>query len=979
MKRTTTFSLLFWLPALLSLVFFWSRHLGGDFMASSVPLLDRLAKIAPGSLWILIAVSFCTLASMLYVWFRQEAGGEIKVRPVFFLGAWLFLVLFMGMTALGDIWRFDLPVALESTEGAALQLREFGLSDPMLVNGFMMFFSLVRHVAWGVGALMMMVLAFLGAGTWFRRYLSIESTSSNERIFLSVGIGAAVWITILTVLGLVGLLVPPLVLGLLVLAVLMALIREGKTLLHILWQPQTLTWKRGEGLLQPIFVAGLLLVTAATFLHVLRPIPIGWDDIGVYMNVPSLTAQHQTLVGGFGTYSWGLIMSLGFLVWQTPYVAMLFSFLGGLLAFWGIYTVLRRVFSEVSPVPFMLTTAFAMSPFVLFQLGEDMKIDLALLFIGSVATLLSISVYQQEKLRRPVVYLLLGLLLGVAFGIKLTAVLLVLFVLGLLLLRFSGGWGITALVSWLLFALFAGNIFAMGGLEIESTVRLLAVVLTAALGVIPSVQVFVREGGTTALKLILLVLLGFIIPMTPWFAFNIHSWCAEGCPPPSMSLILYSKSGQPTLPVLPQVGTGSGTNIGEGLQNELQTTGGTVTEELGRYAGFEQNVMHYLSLPLDASFSLNVSGDYVTVGWVFVTLLLLAAAWGVTQFPLRGHLFLISGLGFFLIFLFVGTFWGGPVVAPWLMHGVTLLIVGVLIASLTYVVHQQQQETGMTSWIRHLFHKKESGWRDAPLMMHIALLVMLYGFLWMYLASGVVWYGIPVILGVFLLGGSVLLQMRRTEEGRIHYLLLVSLLVLFWIVPMGIYKMTTSETSIKRFHVARESLVSSFIPATSFDTRHFLLFKAGVLDQESGLRFFNGEYYAAAKLLNADIEGKVYRVGTLLPYFVASNDTRFASDNQLDQFIASYLPEADPQSFVQRLYDAGFRYIVFDLGTDSIDKTSGKTLTKKVDIFQSFINNTSIDSITEGGARDFGATNNPYLKEELRASSFIIWSLQPQS
>lgn len=49
------------------------------------------------------------------------------------------------------------------------------------------------------------------------------------------------------------------------------------------------------------FVASVSLISS------LRPMPIGWDDLGVYMNFPKIMAQTGEYLLGAGTYTWQLI------------------------------------------------------------------------------------------------------------------------------------------------------------------------------------------------------------------------------------------------------------------------------------------------------------------------------------------------------------------------------------------------------------------------------------------------------------------------------------------------------------------------------------------------------------------------------------------------------------------------------------------------------------------------------------------------
>lgn len=978
MKRPLLLTLGFWIPTILVLLMFWSRHWSGGVLQTALPLWDRLRAIAPGSWFLLVLAVLLAGIWMAFLWYRGE-DRPLRIRPVTVGFLWIFGVLFMGYVSFGDIWHFQ-DVPLSAAQKADIMLREFGLTDSTALSPFVMLGHLMGKVLLGVGALLLVTLAMYGYGVLFRALLARRPMDSLEQRVLTLGLGCMLMLFLLLLVALLGLFVPWVLWMVLGLGALMALGGDWRSLLQGLWSPVTLQWTRRDLYLQPLFVLALFLMTAASFLHILRPIPIGWDDIGVYMNVPSLLAEHGSLLGGFGSYNWGLLMALGFSLWQTPYVAMLFSFLGGLLAFFVLYVLIRRVLPEKQgSIPLMLTSVFASTPFVLFQLGEDMKIDLGLLFVTGIALLWALELWEHPERRTPLSFALLGALLGIAFGVKMTAILAAIFIVFFLLLRMAGGVGGLFAGTASLFVLLLANVFAMGGLEIPAQVRLLLLVFTGLVSLVFG-GIFLRTSKDAGRMVGLLasLVLGFLVAFSPWMVMNIQSWCRETCPPWSMQLVLQSKMQSPTLPPAVQMSTGSGSLAREtqNLKTTLEQEGGTVTEELGRYAGFDTGLMHFLSLPLDATLGINVGGDYVTMGWVYLALVFLMIAYGLAVSENRRSWHAVVLYGFMV-------FWGfGSLVmeihfATWFTH---IFTISVSLALLWNVALLWQGTVPQGTWRSWFFLPKEDTLARAPLAVHLALATLLYGLLWMYAASGVLWYGIFGFLGLLMLGGIVLERLRAWQRDKVTYPAILVVIALFWILPMMGYKMTTSDTSIKTFARSGNSVVSQVEPAQSFDTRHFILFKAGVLNQDLGLKFFNAEYYAASQLLSRETTSKIFRVGTLLPYFVRSNDTRMATDNQLDQFIATYLPEGNPLAYVDRLYQAGFRYIVFDLGTDSIDKTEQKTLTRKVDIFHAMINGKGPEAtpqFTARGERLFEEGAHPRLKEALRASGFVIWEIVP--
>jgi hypothetical protein len=79
------------------------------------------------------------------------------------------------------------------------------------------------------------------------------------------------------------------------------------------------------------FLIVSFLVSVA-LINVIRPMPIGWDDLGVYMNYPRIMAVTGSALTGVGMYTWQLITGSGFLWDQIAAQAFYVNQLGGILS-----------------------------------------------------------------------------------------------------------------------------------------------------------------------------------------------------------------------------------------------------------------------------------------------------------------------------------------------------------------------------------------------------------------------------------------------------------------------------------------------------------------------------------------------------------------------------------------------------------------------------------------------------------------------
>ena len=60
------------------------------------------------------------------------------------------------------------------------------------------------------------------------------------------------------------------------------------------------------------FIVVSFLISVA-LINAIRPMPIGWDDLGAYMNFPKIMALSGEYIQGAGMYAWQLITGTGYL------------------------------------------------------------------------------------------------------------------------------------------------------------------------------------------------------------------------------------------------------------------------------------------------------------------------------------------------------------------------------------------------------------------------------------------------------------------------------------------------------------------------------------------------------------------------------------------------------------------------------------------------------------------------------------------
>lgn len=171
------------------------------------------------------------------------------------------------------------------------------------------------------------------------------------------------------------------------------------------------------------------------FIGMIKPIPIGFDALTLYIRLPAQMYDTASLVKGTPPHYWSVFMTLGYLLFQDIAYVLALSFLGGLLALVAFYRV-ARLWLDVNYTYTCLLLFYAL-PTINFLAYNDMKVDLGLLFILLCIVLLLVNWVRHEAvfltkegnlsdslLAKDFPYenlLLLGLFSGFAIGIKLTA------------------------------------------------------------------------------------------------------------------------------------------------------------------------------------------------------------------------------------------------------------------------------------------------------------------------------------------------------------------------------------------------------------------------------------------------------------------------------------------------------------------------------------------------------------------------------
>ena len=180
----------------------------------------------------------------------------------------------------------------------------------------------------------------------------------------------------------------------------------------------------------------LLFVLQLNLSQNISPFPKGWDSMALYVKLPTIINDYHGLVRGYQPYNWSLFMSYGLILFNSLETVLALSYVGGVLCLVGLYAIGKDVLKMNQNYILLSLLIFYILPTIGFQSFQEQKVDLGLLFIVLCMILLLFAWIKSTRTQGPEAesiaaakglrsylnpcLILMGLLTGFAFGIKLT-------------------------------------------------------------------------------------------------------------------------------------------------------------------------------------------------------------------------------------------------------------------------------------------------------------------------------------------------------------------------------------------------------------------------------------------------------------------------------------------------------------------------------------------------------------------------------
>ncbi|MFK7936925.1 MAG: hypothetical protein AB8G22_25650 [Saprospiraceae bacterium] len=369
-----------------------------------------------------------------------------------------------------------------------------------------------------------------------------------------------------------------------------------------------------------------------------------------------------------------------------------------------------------------------------------------------------------------------------------------------------------------------------------------------------------------------------------------------------------------------------------------------IREEIQRYAGYEDLLPRYLSLPYDVTMNTNIQSTYVDISFLLLLFLPLLFLLGNSKRPWMNIVVILGML--LMVTIAIPTGYSNR-------RNVPVEQVGEHLQNyLNETSFSDAPTRVITSYIYQFFNTLyqplaslfdsitgQSDYITYPLLIALFLgilqlinfrvedhslvtksivnLLSFFALLWLVLSAGIPWYGLLMItLGLmFIVAGFVSKNVGFLANYRLKYYGFLSILAV-WIFMSFAYR------------------ASNYLPTNEANAKNLLFpvvlqYAGNVATDGAVLDAVFPQFKIAMEQINREEKSLILRIGTFLPFFVKKNDKRIVTDNQLGFFDGLDKAFPNKTEMAQAMKASGFRYIIIDLNTAKIDQTPEQTLRKK--------------------------------------------------
>lgn len=456
-----------------------------------------------------------------------------------------------------------------------------------------------------------------------------------------------------------------------------------------------------------LFIVISFLISV-NFINIVRPMPIWWDDLWVYMNYPNLMATSWQILP-LWMIPWQVFTWIWYMFWSATQSFFLNN-VGWILSLLVIILSLTDLLKSKSKtfinIPFLAWVIFLSMPMIIFQQAKDMKLDTWLFFISSIVVYLVIYIftkyiwYTEEEIKKwnleilndsdknsqnlfinyknkffnyflkythiwetdifnnksYLIYLfLIWILAWFAFSIKITSLLLISWILWIFFYsKLWIAWFISYLSiyvwiftkAWFWDMMFV--VYPKDDMDFRNKFFIYSLLLWIIL-LIYSIYKYNFKSFKNLLILSLMFLIWVWIWFSPWWIRNIISLNWEF----SISWLLNWKQ---EWFVLDYTKIYTKNQIDEiNKKNDISLTVNsswiTTNEDMGRYFGYEKWINNYIKLPYNLTMQSNQRWEYTDITFIYLAIIPVIVLFLAFKFELLSlWLFILSLIPLWLFF-----------------------------------------------------------------------------------------------------------------------------------------------------------------------------------------------------------------------------------------------------------------------------------------------------------------------------------------
>lgn len=381
--------------------------------------------------------------------------------------------------------------------------------------------------------------------------------------------------------------------------------------------------------------------------------------------------------------------------------------------------------------------------------------------------------------------------------------------------------------------------------------------------------------------------------------------------------------------------------------NNKKKKGNVQREEVQRYFGYEHLLPAYMTLPVDATQNTNERGYFVETGYVFLILLPILLLFKLRR---KNKFLFLFFLSFFVCLsgIYVSTSYIMGDQLQKVEHG---SITGYSQTNASFFEDILCQFYISLNYLGELFtnlFSKISGTSDYityPILVTILIglfiyfeksdykkknlrlvqLTLIFFFFWLILSSGIPWYG---FLLIFLFSTLVILVTQNSNSKTLKtfsYSIIGTWILISFVTRISFVSLTPNIN----VETTGRSIINSF----------FFNRSLGNSNEAQLLNRVHPSLDVIQKTINRERSSLILQIGTTLGYFIDNNSDRCLLDFQLgftDRIIDRYKTK---EEILRALKASGFRYILIDLNTHTLDRTPEQTLTNKFRRLLNFVSN----------------------------------------